>query len=191
MEANELREKVLEIVGKEPGVTLNGIFKVHLAEKLNNKFPPFYQCIKKLKAEGVVKVDGKKKNTGHYLSDVDIPDNVPQPGSPPKGREKKNEFYRNPKKISSRYLLEKNESGPGSENWRVVDSNDIADPVNKLFENCVRLVPGVHYRVRDSKEGGILHERIPDHRLTETIDRTDSDEHVSDDITTREEVSAS
>lgn len=164
MEASEIRETLLEEIGKDPGTTKNKLYYGHF-EKTIGKFPPMYAVLRELIKEGKVKIDGKKKNTGHYLADVDIPEGVPT--SAPSHRRQttnksENYYHERRRKAKQRFVLEKNE-GHKVEDWRLVDENDIQEPIDTLFEQCVRLVP-LHYRVRDTKENKTLHERIPDYK---------------------------
>lgn len=167
MEKKELREAVLEIIKTNPGVTLNGIFRHEngagdqtIEEALCKKFPPMYNVVKELKQEGVIKIDGKKKNTGHYLADVDIPENVPKATTSVKMGGGSVTYERPKKKATKRFVLEKHEN----EEWRTVDENDIRGPIDTLFSHCVRLVPQP-YRVRDQETNEILDERQAPEKL--------------------------
>jgi hypothetical protein len=165
MEQSELRTKLLSVITEEPGVTLNGMF-AHVKEELSGKFPPVYNTIKALRDDGTIKVDGKKKNTGHYLNDAEIPDTVPKSTATVRQITGETPFFQKTKKATKRYVVEKNPEPTivvDDSKWKLIDEDDISEPMKTLFDQCVRCVPQ-QYRMRDTTTGTILHERIPDHK---------------------------
>lgn len=166
MTVEEIQAKVEEIIKGNPGITLNGIFHNHMKEVLNGKFPPVYNAVQELLRGGKIKKDAKKKNTGHYAIDAEIPadraigapsaapvagvknggashtavDDNGQPLRPARKREPKGEFG-----------LEKHENNV----WRVVDESDFREPIENLMRQAVRLVP-LDYRMVHYKTGEVL-----------------------------------
>lgn len=163
-----LRVRLYELIKASPGITKNDMLDKVKDEFEGINFSHVYLIVKKFIDDKIVKVDGKKKNTGHYLPDVDVPEDVSTPLRPQKTEGEKTEYTRPNKKPEKRFVLEKNESNM----WRTVDESDISEPISNLFNQCIKLVP-LHYRVRDIETDTILHERQPEHLstrlLTETI----------------------
>jgi hypothetical protein len=155
-----LRAQLYDAIKTSPGITKNEMLDLVKDSYEGVNFSHVYLIVKKLIEDKLVKVDGKKKRTGHYLPDVDIPEDVPKPVTTPAGTTPQ-KFERN-NKPTKRFVLEKNESNT----WRTVDENDICEPITNLFNQCVRLVP-LHYRVRDLETDTIINERQPQRSVSE------------------------
>ena len=165
MSPKDIETEIIPIIEKNPGITLNGMF-AFFKERLNGKFPPMYNVVKSLKDSKVIKVDDKKKNTGHYLAAVEIANvgtSVPRTPSLKRSSETDSSdssvvFNARVSRVrvdtNKRYALEKNE-GVG---WKLIDSNDVEEPIKRLYEQCVRMVP-LRYRVRDTQDDSIIIER--------------------------------
>lgn len=160
MSPKEIEDELLPIIEKNPGITLNGMF-AYFKERLNGKFPPMYKVVMALRDSKKVKIDSKKKNTGHYLADVKIENEgvakPPTPRQPTTSGDSSatftTRFTRN-RVEDKRYKLEKNE-GAG---WKPIDSNDLLEPIQTLYDQCIKMVP-LRYRVRDTQDGVIIIER--------------------------------
>jgi len=156
-----LRVRLYELIKSNPGITKNEMLDKVKDEFDGANFSHVYLIVKKFIEDRIVKVDGRKKNTGHYMPDVDIPEDIPTTSQTSKQNGEKQEYIRPNKQPEKRFVLEKNESNV----WRTVDENDISDPIENLFNQCVKLVP-LHYRVRDVETDTILHERQPQYHIT-------------------------
>ena len=157
-----LRARLYGLIKETPGITKNDMLDKVKDEYTDINFSHVYLIVKKLIEDKLVKVDGKKKNTGHYLPDAAVPDTVPVAPQPYRQNGERAEYVRPNKKPTKRYVLEKNESNT----WRTVDESEISDPITNLFNQCVKLVP-LHYRVRDVETDTIIHERRPEHHNTQ------------------------
>lgn len=162
MSPKDIENELLPIIAKNPGITLNGMF-AFFKERLNGKFPPMYNVVKALKDARTIKIDDKKKNTGHYMADVTITN---EGASKPSVARQSSATGSNDSSASfstrvsrnrvddKRYKLEKNE-GMG---WKPIHSDDIEAPVMRLYEQCIRMIP-LRYRVRDTQDDTIMIER--------------------------------
>jgi hypothetical protein len=160
MSPKDIENELLPIIEKNPGITLNGMF-AYFKDRLNGKFPPMYNVVKALKDARTIKVDDKKKNTGHYLADVVISNEgaakpaVTRTSNTPGDSSASFSTRVSRNRVDDkRYKLEKNE-GAG---WKAIDSNDIVEPITRLYEQCIRMVP-LRYRVRDTQDDSIVIER--------------------------------
>jgi len=166
MEADTIRETLLKQIGEHPGATKNQLYREYgKFEEALGKFAPMYNILQVLISEGLVKKDGKKKNTGHYLSDAVIPDTVPKAGTKVANKSAtdiaEREFYQKRGSGKKRYRLEKNEGKrEGNKvvpNWVLSDEHDELEPISTLFEQAIDMVP-LTYRINDTKEGKIIRE---------------------------------
>lgn len=164
MTPDEIKTAALDIIKNNPGYSLNQIFRhgdPSIETNLNKKFPPFHKVITELRTTGVIKVDDKKKSTGHYMADVPIenvgtaPRPVAQKGdgsAPGSSTEFTGRYRRNVER--KRFVLEKNE-GFG---WKGVDSNEIEEPIMELYRNVCTMLP-TRYRVMDTIEDKLMAEK--------------------------------
>jgi hypothetical protein len=167
MSPKDIETELLEIIAKTPGITLNGMF-AFFTDRLNKKFAPMYKVVQTLRENKIIKIDAKKKNTGHYMADVVIADEGADKPKPPSLRRNVpgtssddgdssvtfTKRYARNKVEDKRFTLEKNE-GLG---WKTIHSDDIDTPVMRLYEQCIHMVP-LRYRVQDTQTGETLIER--------------------------------
>ncbi len=170
MSPKDIENELLPIIAKNPGITLNGMF-AFFKERLNGKFPPMYNVVKALKDARTIKIDDKKKNTGHYMADVTITNegaskpSVARQSSATGSNDSSAAFTTRVSRNrvdDKRYKLEKNEGG----GWKPIDSNDLVEPITNLYNQCVKLVP-LRYRVRDTQDDSIVIERKETATFTE------------------------
>lgn len=168
MDKERLRVRLYKLIEGAPGITKNQMLDDVKEDFEGVNFSHVYLIVKKFIEDGVVKVDGKKKNTGHYMPNADIPEDLPKATVSPKKDGGQVAYERPIKKATKRFVLEKNENN----NWRIVDENDIREPIDNLFGQCVRLIP-LHYRIRDQHTGDILNEREATfNRVKNTVEAT-------------------
>jgi|GEM_PF-6147042 len=161
MEEESIRKKLLEMLGEKPGSTKNELYYGYF-ENQGLKFPKMYTSLRSLIEEGKVKIDGKKKNTGHYLADAEIPDNVPKASSQPKSKESgATHPFRKGQKIKGRFVVEKDEGAQdGSSCWKYSYDSNVKEVSVEFLENVSKLVP-LTFRVRDQETNEIIDERVP------------------------------
>jgi hypothetical protein len=169
MEVDAIREKLLEAIAEKPGSTKNELYYGHF-EKEIGKFAPMYNVLRKLIDEGEIKVDGKKKNTGHYLKDAEIPEDVPKATSQPKSKASGAVHpFRKGKKAEGRFVVEKNEGQQdGSPNWKYSSDFKVKEASIEYMKNVSEIVP-LDFRIRDQENNEVIDEKVAQWKIDKGV----------------------
>lgn len=149
LDINIVREKVLEVINQQPGISLNGLNAAigEVSPLRLFKFQYIYTAVRQLRDENVVKVDERvKKNQGIFATGVDMGEAPVAPVRAKTERVKEVKGGRSKHDAGNfRYIIQKHVEGA----WRDTDSTDDVEESEIWRKQYQRLVPGWKYRVWD------------------------------------------